>query len=225
MTTAREQIVSSLGDKEYRDAFVSEHISQGTAFQIRTTRKERGWSQAELARRAEMKQARISELENPDYECATLSTLKRLASALDVALSVRFVPFSKLVDYSLGISQTDLAVPNFDNDAGLEAAPSATWNNVQVVFNDYLSDLAHTALPSEAHPDVRYTTRGDLSFTTSPTVIAGMASKQPLESFADLWTKEFGTKPNVVPMTSWTTKRTVLTSDPLSGGIPEEVAS
>lgn len=119
MTSAREQIVESLANKEYRDAYVSEHIGQGIAFQIRATRKDRGWTQTELAARTDMKQARVSELENPDYESFTLKTLMRLASAFDVALIVRFAPFSALVDWSLGIADRDLAVPSFTDDIEL----------------------------------------------------------------------------------------------------------
>ena len=94
----REQIVHSLEDKEYRDAIVEESINQGIAFQIRATRASRGWTQDELGSRADKKQSEISRLEDPDYEGYTLKTLTRLASAFDVALIVKFVPFSTLVD-------------------------------------------------------------------------------------------------------------------------------
>src|SRR5215204_4920633 len=93
----RQQIAASLQDKEYRDAFVAEHIDSGLAFQIRATRESRGWSQQELAQRAGMAQETISRLENPDYGKYTLTTLKRLAATFDMALVVRFAPFSELL--------------------------------------------------------------------------------------------------------------------------------
>jgi hypothetical protein len=49
-----------------------------------------------------MNQNAISRLERPDYGKATLTTLRRLAAAMDVALIVRFVPFSELVDWISG---------------------------------------------------------------------------------------------------------------------------
>ncbi len=120
MTSARwKQIAASLQDREYRQAFVSAQISSGLPFQIRTTREDRGWTQGELAERVGMSQEAISRLESFSYGKFTLSTLKRLAAAFDVALIVRFVPFSELVDWSANLTPQDLAVPAFDHDPGL----------------------------------------------------------------------------------------------------------
>ncbi len=127
MTTTsarRDQIVSSLRDKEYRDLFVEEEIDTGLSFQIRALRQSRGWSQEELAERVNMAQETVSRLENLSYGKYTLSTLKRLASAYDVALVVRFAPFSQLVDWVANLSPEDLAVPDFEHDRGLLLAPS-----------------------------------------------------------------------------------------------------
>jgi transcriptional regulator with XRE-family HTH domain len=115
----REQIAASLQDKEYRDLFVAEEIDAGLPFQIRAMRQARGWSQQELADRLEMTQEGVSRLESLNYGRFTLSTLKRLASAFDVALTVRFVPFSELVDWAADLSPAALAVPDFDHDPGL----------------------------------------------------------------------------------------------------------
>lgn len=124
-TTRREQIAASLRDKEYRDAFVADHIDTGLAFQIRATREARGWSQKDLGRRAGMAQERVSVLEDPDYGKLTVTTLKRLASAFDTALVVRFVPFSQLVDWATDLSPESLAVPDFEHDHALSSAPGA----------------------------------------------------------------------------------------------------
>ncbi len=118
-STRHEQIANSLQDKEYRDLFVTEEIDTGVPFQIRAMRQARGWSQKELATRLGMAQEGVSRLENPDYGKLTLTTLKRLASAFDVGLAVRFVPFSHLVDWAVNFSPEDLAVPDYEHDTGL----------------------------------------------------------------------------------------------------------
>ena len=121
LTTVRNrmQIIRALARKGYRDAYVDQHIKRGIATQIRTMREARAWTQAELARRTESKQPHIARLEDEDYGQYSLQTLKRLAAAFDVALVVRFVPFSQLVNYTANIAPADISPVSFDEDAGL----------------------------------------------------------------------------------------------------------
>lgn len=119
MTSRRRQTIQNLQEKEYRDAYVEEHINQGLASQIRAIRDERGWTQRDLAERMESGQSAISKLEDPDYGRHSMSTLKRLASAFDVALVVRFVPFSELVRYTTHLTPDHLAPADFRRDATL----------------------------------------------------------------------------------------------------------
>lgn len=67
-----------------------------------------------------MAQNNISRMESPDYGKHSISSLKRIADALDVALMVRFVPFSQYTDWLSGTPHLDqgirpeaLAVPSF----------------------------------------------------------------------------------------------------------------
>ena len=76
-----------------------------------------------------MNQNMIYRLENPSYGRATISTLKRIAAVFDVALVVRFVPFSQLIDWvtgtpfeDKGLSPEALAVPGF-SDVRLGSIP------------------------------------------------------------------------------------------------------
>jgi len=113
----RQELIRKLLNKEYRDSFVSAYIDQGIPFQIRALRLQRKWKQEDLAQRAKMKQARISAIENPNYQSFSLRTLKQLASAFDIGLVVRFVPFSDLVKWDLNLSAESLEVISFDEDA------------------------------------------------------------------------------------------------------------
>jgi transcriptional regulator with XRE-family HTH domain len=70
-----------------------------------------------------MSQNNISRLENPEYGKHTISSLKRIAEALDVALVVRLVPFSQYIEWvsgtpnlDKGISPEALAVPSFEDE-------------------------------------------------------------------------------------------------------------
>jgi transcriptional regulator with XRE-family HTH domain len=77
---------------------------------------ERNWSQAELGSRAGMRQNAISRLEKADYGNLNANTLLRLASAFDVALLIKFVPFRKLVEEFADLSTQALSVPSFDSE-------------------------------------------------------------------------------------------------------------
>jgi transcriptional regulator with XRE-family HTH domain len=90
-----------------RVRFVESNLSKNLAFQIRALRDRKDWSQGELGKRVEMTQNAISRLENPFYGKATLTTLKRIAAAFDVALVVRFVPFGQLIDWVSGTPFSD----------------------------------------------------------------------------------------------------------------------
>jgi transcriptional regulator with XRE-family HTH domain len=108
--------------KRYRDIFATS-ITGTTAAQIRAMREKEGWSQEELAQKAEMGQARISLLENPNYQNLSLNTLKRIANVFDVALIVRFEPFSKLFSIIDNENPQTLAVPSFVEEFGTEESP------------------------------------------------------------------------------------------------------
>jgi transcriptional regulator with XRE-family HTH domain len=114
----KQKLLNDLKNKEYRDAFIAEHIYTGIPFQIKALRKqkERNWTQAELGKRAGMFQTRIRVLEDPDNESLSLNTLLRLASAFNVGLMVRFVPLSELVKWDLNLSSESLEAQGFDKD-------------------------------------------------------------------------------------------------------------
>jgi transcriptional regulator with XRE-family HTH domain len=109
--------------RDERAKFVSSQIDKGIAYQIRALRDRQDLSQEELAEAVGMNQNAISRLESPRYGRPTIRTLKRLAAAFDVALVVRFVPFSQLVKWvsgtlfvDHGLSTESLAAASFEED-------------------------------------------------------------------------------------------------------------
>ncbi len=105
-----------LRNKEYRDGYVSAQIKVGLPFQIRALRRERDLSQGDLASLAGMKQPRIAEMEKPAARSLNIETLLRVASALDVAVQIRFVPFSELVGWAEGFQPDTFRVPSFGDE-------------------------------------------------------------------------------------------------------------
>lgn len=105
-----------LRSKEYREAFVASQIRVGLPMQCRALRESREWTQPKLAEAAGMSQPRISEIERPGQRQLNLETLLRLASAFDVALQVRFVPFSQFVDDDDQLDLANFYVSPFEED-------------------------------------------------------------------------------------------------------------
>jgi transcriptional regulator with XRE-family HTH domain len=110
------KIWKKMRKKAYRDAFVQAQISDTVAAQISSLRNARGWKQTELAEKAGMKQSRISALEDPNHGNFEIETLRKLASAFDVGLVVRFVPFSEIAKWSASVSPATLAASSFAED-------------------------------------------------------------------------------------------------------------
>lgn len=103
--------------KEYRDAYVEEHVKTGLAYQITALREQRGWTQTELGDRMGGKpQSAISRLEDPNYGRYSLSTLLEVASAFDVALDVKFVTHRTFLERNKDVSKKSLEVASFDED-------------------------------------------------------------------------------------------------------------
>ncbi|MDQ1470820.1 MAG: hypothetical protein QOJ99_2300 [Bryobacterales bacterium] len=103
-------------EKAYRHGLVNAQIEIDLPFQIKALRKQRGWTQPELARRTEMKQPRISAMEKSGGANFSLETLKRLAEAFDVALVVRFAPFSDLLTWSDSFRPDEFEIPSFEDE-------------------------------------------------------------------------------------------------------------
>jgi len=111
----RQQVWKSLEDEEYRREY-SADVGTGLAFQIKLLREKNGWTQEHLAERTGKQQETISQWENPNYGSYTLNSLKSLAAAFDIALLVKFVPFSELVEWSTGLTPQRLAPPSFTEE-------------------------------------------------------------------------------------------------------------
>lgn len=114
-----------LESKTYRDAFVIEHVKNSVAFQIRTLREDRGWTQDKLGEMASKPRNVISRLEDPNCGKFTLATLLEIASAFDVGLMVKFVPFSRLTREYGNVSSEALSATSINDKK--EVAALNAW--------------------------------------------------------------------------------------------------
>ena len=97
MNELQNKLVEEFEDGAYAHGYMEGHLHDKLIAQIYWTRKERGWTQAELAHKAGMAQERISKIESGEFDSLTMTTLRKLAHALDVNLRLEFEPFSHAV--------------------------------------------------------------------------------------------------------------------------------
>jgi transcriptional regulator with XRE-family HTH domain len=116
MNDIREFLGDDVKDAALRQEYAEEFLNSYIALQIKTLRQQRGWSQEELAARAGMKQSRISAMEQADYSSWSVRTLRRLAQAFDLALSVSFESFGKFFRENTVVARAALERPSFDED-------------------------------------------------------------------------------------------------------------
>ena len=120
--------------------YAEESLNTYIATQIKVLREQRNLTQAELARLTGMKQPRIAVMEDINYSSWSIKTLRRLAEALDLRLSVKFETFSSLIPEVANFSRESLERFSFENDTWFhrkdvqsEDSPilNATYSSVQ----------------------------------------------------------------------------------------------
>ena len=94
-------------DQEYREAYLEASIEQGIAWQIKINRQKRDLTQRDLANMLNTKQSAISRLEDPEHGAYNLKTLIEIGKAFDCALSIKYIPYSRLAEESYFLSEED----------------------------------------------------------------------------------------------------------------------
>jgi DNA-binding XRE family transcriptional regulator len=89
----QEDLKKKLKDPKFRKAWEEPtgDVYLDTAFEIIKSREEKRLSQRELAKKVGTSQQAIARLENPLYKGRNLSTLEKIAKALDKKLEVKFI--------------------------------------------------------------------------------------------------------------------------------------
>ena len=84
------------GDRKREEAYEEEVINAELARKIYQLRTRAGLTQQELAERVGPSKSAICRLEDADYEGHSLSMLRRIATALDKRVEIRFMPAKRL---------------------------------------------------------------------------------------------------------------------------------
>lgn len=116
MKSSIEEMSEDFANGEFAHAYMEGHRASRIAAQIYALRKDRGWSQAELAQRAGIAQERVSKIESADFESLTLKTLYKFARAFDIDVKISFEAFSAGILDATQLSPQRLVVPERTKD-------------------------------------------------------------------------------------------------------------
>lgn len=97
LSQSMEKSFLALKNHKAREAYVEAELVNGLAHQIRIIRQQRGLTQKELAKKLGTTQTTVSRLEDPSYGRYSMRSLLALSKVFDVALFVRYMPFSKFM--------------------------------------------------------------------------------------------------------------------------------
>jgi transcriptional regulator with XRE-family HTH domain len=145
ISSISKKLLEKLSRKAYRAAYVGEHVRRGIAAQIRVMRDQRGWNQGKLSVELGKPQSVVSRLEDPSYGKVTVQTLLEVAATFDVALQIRFVPFSTFLQQTRDVSTRSMQVVSFGDDFSAVARehiriPSrATSFEKSILINDAIA--------------------------------------------------------------------------------------
>lgn len=154
-TSERSQLISKLLEsRDARESYIRASLNVLIPSQIRSLRLRETWTQQDLGKASDMKQARISAIESPGAVSFSLETLIRLAAAFQVDLQVRFVPHSYKLDWENGFSQDRFTVTKLPQDHAF-LDPSPPINGIQqrsVSGTEYFNNFVSAPTPPKPSP-------------------------------------------------------------------------
>jgi len=120
MSESARALAKQFEDEEFRRAYAEDFLNASLALQIAVTRRQRGWSQAELAERAGTTQSVISRMEDVNYGNWSVRKLKEVAAALGLALHISLEEFGTLLDNAIRFSEKALRRNGFADDPRIQ---------------------------------------------------------------------------------------------------------
>jgi transcriptional regulator with XRE-family HTH domain len=151
MSELTDRLRVEFRDEETRHIYADDFLNTYIASQLKVLREDREWTQRQLAERAGMRQERISVLEDVNYEAWSVRTLKRLARAFDLRLSIKFESFGSFLTEFDQFRRETLTRPSFEDDPafseGAIQAADAHANDFEVISER----IIHLATPEPSN--------------------------------------------------------------------------
>jgi transcriptional regulator with XRE-family HTH domain len=134
MSDLRSNLRQDFHDRDFRHVYADESLNTYIATQIKVLREQQELTQKDLATLTGMAQPRIAVLEDMNYSSWSINTLRRLARAFDLRLSVRFEAFSSLIPELETFGRPALERAKFSDDPFFHEAAGATATQLGGAF-------------------------------------------------------------------------------------------
>jgi transcriptional regulator with XRE-family HTH domain len=157
MSLISKKFATEMNEKEMRDAYLSAQTRTYVAYQIRTIRAQRGWSQEQFAEKLHTSQSAVSRMEDRQYGKQNLHTLLEVAASFNCGLVVRFVRYADFVKDTSNLSPDHLRVAEFDFDSLIPLVEDRIDRQSATFGVIYPSESVHTGqvtavVPSQQMP-------------------------------------------------------------------------
>lgn len=123
MSGTKDRLWNRFKGYEYRHSYIESFLNSLISAQIRSIRERENLSQQELAEKIGTTQPAVSRIENPDYSRWSINTLRKLARAFDMALSIKFISFGDSLNDIEGFGEDRLLRPSFHQDSVFQEEP------------------------------------------------------------------------------------------------------
>ena len=120
--STRGRLREELDDPEARHDYAELFLNSSIALQIKALRLQRGWSQEDLAARADLHQAQILAMEQVSHSSWNLESLQKIAKAFDLSLRVSFETFGTLLNDYVEQDRSSLERSSFADDPAFAEA-------------------------------------------------------------------------------------------------------
>jgi transcriptional regulator with XRE-family HTH domain len=174
--TIPKRLREEFSDKEFAEGYVDEFLNMRIATQLKVLREQRQLTQQRLAELADMKQERISVLENVNYSSWSINTLRKLAAALDVTLKVSFETYGSCVSEMDNFTRE--ALERISREVEIKLDQKIENAGIAPPYYEYKEYKQETGLT--AAPNGQATTATSISYATVP---SGTVSGQPVFGF------------------------------------------
>lgn len=168
----RYQLIDRLQkNRDSRAAYIRGKLGVLVSSQLHALRLKREWTQKQFAQEADMRQSRVSAMEQPGAVNFNLETLVRVAAVHGLGLQVKFVSFNEMLEWENKFNQDEFAPITIANDAAfLNPVPSRVYRLQNVFINTNIRQTEQQPLLLSAEASLEQQLQPHVTLSAIPSI-------------------------------------------------------